>query len=145
VDRVRVVQGLVERVPSGDWVAAFQDEEGLARMRTYLEEVAIPELEIEGMVAGQGGFVSPASGPEALIGFWQEWLTPWESFTLEVGQIVEGSNGVLLEVVQRGRLQGSTAVVETASAAVHYFRGGLLARIEFHIERDKAHEAAGLG
>jgi hypothetical protein len=141
---VRIVQGLVELVPSGDWVTAFQDEEGLAQLRTYLEEVGTSELEIEGMVAGQGGFGPPASGAEALVEFWREWLTPWESFTLEVGQILEGSNGVLLEVVQRGRLQGSSAVVESASAAVHYFRGGRLARIEFHIERDKAREAAGV-
>jgi hypothetical protein len=144
VDRVQVVQGLADVVPNGDWVSAFQDEAQMARMRAYLEKVATAELEIEGMVAGQPGFVSPIKGVDGLVDFWREWLTPWESFTLDIGRIVEGAHGVLLEVVQKGHLEGSTGVVETLSAAVHYFRGDRLARIEFHIERAQARKAAGL-
>jgi hypothetical protein len=144
VDRVRVVEGLAEVVPRGDWVTAFQDGTLQARLRSYLDEVAIAEIEIEGLVAGQAGFVAPVTGVDGLIEFWREWLAPWESFTLDVGRVLEGTRGVLLEVVQKGRLEGSTAVVRTLSAAVHYFRGDRLARIEFHIDREQAREAAGI-
>jgi ketosteroid isomerase-like protein len=145
LDRVGVVQGFADALPSGDWVAAFYDDAQMARLRAYLDEVAIPRVEVEGMAYGRGGFVAGAEGgADGLIAFWREWLSPWESFTLDVGEAIEGANGVLLEVVQKGRLKGSTAVVETASAAVHYFRGGRLARIEFHLDRPKARETAGL-
>jgi hypothetical protein len=143
VDRMAVVAGLAEVLPADDWVTAFQDEAGLGRARAYLEKVAIPELEVEGMVAGQRG-LAVAAGVDGLIGFWREWLAPWESFTVEVENAVEVGDNVLMEVVQRGRLHGSSAVVETASGAVYYFRGGRLARIEFHIERAEARKAAGL-
>jgi hypothetical protein len=144
VDRLHLTQRFIELLPSDDWVTAFQDEAQLARVRAAFGEMATPDLDVEGMIAGERGLVAPVEGVDGLIGFWREWLTPWESFTLDLERIVEGPDGVLLEVVQKGRLEGSTAVVETASGAVLYFREDRLARIEFHIERAEARKAAGL-
>jgi hypothetical protein len=144
VDRVAVVRALTHFLPRGDWVGAFDDTAEPAQLRTYLEGVAVPDLEVEGMVAGQAGLVAPAPGVDGLVEFWRDWLEPWETFTVETREIREGPKAVLIDAVQKGRLAGSRATVETPSAAVFFFRGDRLARIEFHLDQQEAREAAGL-
>jgi hypothetical protein len=146
LDRMEVVRRWIALTPSGDWVSAFQDEAHLARIAAFLDEMAVPDLEVVPMGGGVGGagLVSPSTGARGMIDFWQEWLEPWESFTVEIERIEEGPDGVLIEVIQSGRLHGSTAAVETPSAAVNFFRGDRMSRIEFHLDRAAAREAAGL-
>jgi ketosteroid isomerase-like protein len=145
VDQVEVVRRWMDLAPSGDWVTGLHDETQTARMAAFLEEFATPDIEIAAEASEGGGLISPASGAAGLLAFWQDWLEPWESFTLELEQVLDCPDAVLVEAMQRGRLRGSTAPVETPSAAVHFFRDGLLARIEFHLDRDRARRAAGLG
>jgi hypothetical protein len=146
VDRLQVVESWIEAAPDGDWVSAFKDDAALGRMRSILEQVALPDLEVAALGGGMGAVVLALSseGTVGLLEFWRDWLEPWDSFTLDVERIVEGPEAVVVEAVQRGRLHGSTGVVESSAAAVHYFRGGRLARIEFHLDRDTARRAAGL-
>jgi hypothetical protein len=146
VDRVGVVRRWIGLTPSGDWVTGFQDAEQLDQVRGFLEELTVPDFEVVpvGGGVGGGGLLAPSSGPQGLIAFWQEWLEPWASFTVQTERIEEGPAGVLVEVVQSGRLRGSTATLETPSAAVHFFRGDRMARIEFHLDRAEARKAAGL-
>jgi ketosteroid isomerase-like protein len=146
VDRLAIVRRWTELTPDGDWVSGMSDERQLARVEEALNELAVPDLEVVPMGGGMdgGGLVSPARGARGVIDFWQEWLEPWDSFTVEMGRIEEGPKAVLIEVVQRGRLRGSTGTVETPSAAVHFFRGDRMSRIEFHLDRAGARKAAGL-
>jgi len=146
LDRVEVVRRWMELTPDGDWVSAFQDDALLERLGAVLRDVAVPDLEIVPMGGGQagGGLVPASYGADGLVSFWRDWLDPWESFTLEVERVVEGPQAVVVEAIQHGRLRDSTAVVESLAAAVHFFRGDRLARIEFHLDRDAARRAAGL-
>jgi ketosteroid isomerase-like protein len=146
VDRVEVVRRWMELTPEGDWVAAFRDEAQLERMGDFLAALAVPDLEVV-PVGGDwdpAGLMPSSLGAEGLIAFWLEWMEPWESFTLTLERVVEGPDAVVVEAVQQGRLRGSSGVVESHAAAVHFFRGDRLARIEFHLDRDAAHRAAGL-
>jgi hypothetical protein len=59
--------------------------------------------------------------------------------------VIEGPDGVVQLVRQIGVPAGSVAEVESESAAVFRFREGRISRIEFHLSRDDAMRAAGLG
>ncbi len=144
--RAEVVGRWIEHTPDGDWVSALRDEARLGRMRAFLEEAAVADLEIVGLGGGPGagGLIPTSRGADGFIAFWLDWLEPWESFTLELERIVPGPDGIVVEAVQQGRLRGSTNLVESQAAAVHFFRGDRLARIEFHLDRAEARQAAGL-
>jgi ketosteroid isomerase-like protein len=143
-DRMEVVRSWVDIAPQGDWVTALSDEERVARMGAVLEELATADIEVAGIASDGTMLTTSFHGVAGLLDFWQDWLTPWESFRVEIERVLEGPDGVVVEVVQKGQLKGSTALVETPSAAVHYFRDGRFSRIEFHLDRDRARRAAGL-
>jgi hypothetical protein len=144
VDRLALAQRWIEVAPAGDWVTGLRDEAQIERMRVFLEEHATPDIDIAGKTSDELVLVPPSAGSAGLLSFWQDWLEPWESFYIDMENVREGSEGVLIEAVQRGRLRGSAAEVETPSAAVLFVREGLMSRIEFHLDRDMARRAAGL-
>jgi hypothetical protein len=139
-----VAQRWMEIAPSGDWVTGLRDEARIARMRAFMEEHAAPDVEVEGIGADAIRLTPALEGAVGLLEFWRDWLEPWESFYVDVEEIREGSEGVMIEAVQRGRLRGSAAEVNTPSAAVLLFRRGVLRRIEFHLDRERAGKTAGL-
>jgi ketosteroid isomerase-like protein len=144
VDPLTITKRWIETSPRGDWVTGLRDKAQIERMQAFLDDHAAPDLEIEAMAGGDPGLVPASRGGGGLLEFWHDWLEPWESFHVDVEGVYEGSEGVVIEVVQRGRLRGSVAEVETPSAAVHFFREGLMRRIEFHLDRETARQAAGL-
>ncbi|HET8673129.1 MAG TPA: nuclear transport factor 2 family protein [Thermoleophilaceae bacterium] len=96
-------------------------------------------------------FVTP-SGPQALFhgpgGFvegWRDWLAPWASYTVTVEELIDAGGGKILALA---RLSGETkrdhVEIEHPAAAVLEVKGGKIARVEFHLDRDEAREAAGL-
>ena len=96
-------------------------------------------------------FVTP-SGPQTLLrgpgGFvegWRDWLAPWASYTVTVEELIDAGEGKVLALA---RLGGETkhdhVEIEHPAAAVLEVKGEKIARVEFHLDRDEAREAAGL-
>jgi ketosteroid isomerase-like protein len=141
LDKIEFVRLSVARLPEIDMVSGFHDPAYIAEMREFFGGRVTDDFVAVSMVSGVG---QEWNGVDGLIDFWQDWLEPWEAYSIEVERIVEGANGVLLEVMQRGKLAGAEHDVETPSAAVYVFREDRLARIEFYLEQAAARESAGV-
>lgn len=96
-------------------------------------------------------FATP-SGPRAMFlgadGFvegWRDWLAPWASYTVTVEELIDTGSGKILALA---RLSGETkrdhVKIDHPAAAVLVVRDNKIARVEFHLDRDEAREAAGL-
>jgi ketosteroid isomerase-like protein len=131
----------------GDVVERLRDEDSVARLLELLTEVAAPDLECV-MVAPD--YVGPRgrlsyTGPEGFVEAWREWVEAYEHYTIEIEDIVEGTEGrVLIIARQRGRTRVGGVEVEELAAAVWTVSDGKLARMEFHLDPETARRDAGL-
>jgi ketosteroid isomerase-like protein len=141
LDKIEFARLSMGRLPQIDVVSGFDDPAYIAEVREFLEDRVSDDFVAVSMVAGVG---QEWKGLDGLIDFWRDWLEPWEAYSIQLERIVEGANGVLVEVLQRGRLAGAEHDVETPSAAVYFFREDQLARIEFYLEQAPARESAGV-
>ena len=114
--------------PPGIDVTAFEDD-----------------FEVE-LISTTAGSLRPAArGPEALAEAWRDWLEPWESYYIEVEEIVDAGGDQVLSLVRaRARTARDAVAIEHESAAVWLVRKGKIARVRFYLERELALEAAGL-
>jgi len=96
-------------------------------------------------------FVTPSrpraefSGPQGFVDGWRDWLAPWASYSVVVEELIDAGGGKILALA---RLSGETkrdhVEIEHPAAAVIVVREDKIARVEFHLDRDEAREAAGL-
>lgn len=146
-ESVEVVTKIGTALLQDDVVATLGDEEAVNRLSELLAEVAGPELEIV-MVAPD--YVGPRGrltyeGPDGFLEAWREWVDAYDSYTIEVDGITEGTEGRVLTLGrQRGTTRTSGVEVTELAAAVWTVRDGKLVRVEFHLDRDTARRAAGL-
>ena len=146
-DPITVVAQLGTALLDGDVVEGLRDEDSVARLLEVLDEVAAPDLECV-MVApdyvGPGGRLS-YSGADGFVQAWREWIEAYERYTIDLEEIVEGTEGrVLILARQRGRTRTGGVEVEEQAGAVWTVREGKLTRMEFHLDPDTARRAAGL-
>jgi ketosteroid isomerase-like protein len=131
----------------GDIVATLRDEDAVNRVHEILADVATPELECI-MVAPD--YVGPRGrlsyrGREGFVDAWREWVDAYESYSVEIEGITEGTEGrVLTPGRQRGTTRTGGVEVSQLAAAVWTVRGGKLTRVEFHLDLDAARRAAGI-
>jgi ketosteroid isomerase-like protein len=83
-------------------------------------------------------------GVDELREAWMEWLGPFETYSADLEGIHEAGENIVTLVRQRGRTRTGGVEVEEPAAAVWTIRGGKLARVEFHLEREAAMKAAGI-
>ncbi len=83
-------------------------------------------------------------GLEGLRDIWLEWLTPWESYTSEIEEMVDLGDDVLVLVRDFGRRTEETGEISVTSAAVWTIREGKIAQIVFWADRSTALKALGL-
>lgn len=102
----------------------------------------ISEDEITGAMIGDTSFSAEFKGADGLMSTWRDWLEAFTRVTLQMEAIEEVGDNVLVFVNQIGTTRHGVAV-EQPSAAVWKFRDGLVARVEFHLDRDQARESAG--
>jgi hypothetical protein len=82
-------------------------------------------------------------GRDAIRGFWEDWLGPYEEYELEGEDFEDFGNGVTFGVgVSRGRLIDSSGWVETRFASVVRWVGALIERTTFYTDIDEARAAA---
>ena len=112
-----------------------------------LEGLIDPEAPIEfetpygGLLGGMGGPFFGASGFQ--LG-WQEWLGPWESFSIRSVEITEVENNVLLLVHCVGRMSQSGQEVDNPAAAIYTIENGRAVRVRHFLDQDQARAAVGL-
>ena len=82
-------------------------------------------------------------GPEAIRGFFEAWQGSYEVFERVLEEFRDLNNGVTLFVVRmRGRLPGSSRLVEQRFGAVGAWSHGLLERVTTYSDIDEARAAA---
>jgi ketosteroid isomerase-like protein len=94
------------------------------------------------LMGREGGF--EGSGPEGLNTMWREWLTPWESYRLDVEEFIDAGDAVVVYVRIQARTERDGVLMHHAPAAVWSIRDGLVSAITFYLDRNEALEAAGL-
>jgi ketosteroid isomerase-like protein len=94
------------------------------------------------MVGKGGGFES--RGPDGLNAMWRDWLTPWETYRLDVDEFIDAGDAVVVFARVEARTQRDGVLVQHAPAAIWRLREGKVAGITFYLDRAEALEAAGM-
>ncbi|MDX6662084.1 MAG: SnoaL-like polyketide cyclase [Solirubrobacterales bacterium] len=139
-----LVSRLQQVLSTGDLVAAMYDDEEWAQAEAALEPLVDPDFEIAMIGPSYTATELRDSGIEGFRRCWQEWTSPFESFEVEVEQVIDAGERVLTFVTQTGRTKTGGAEVSSHAAAVWTVHDGRVARVEFHLDRDVARRAAGL-
>ena len=84
------------------------------------------------------------AGLRGLRVIWLEWLAPWESYRVEVEDVIDAGDRAVVLIRDFGRQEGSRAEVSIRAGAVWTVRDGRIARVEFYSDRSEAIQAAGL-
>jgi ketosteroid isomerase-like protein len=120
-------------------VALFRDDAVMEAYAPFFHE----DCEIvapTGMV-GHGERVVGLAGLRAL---WLDWLRPWESYRVEIEDVIDAGDEVVVVPCDYGRRTGMDVEVSVLGATVWTVRDGKVARVAFYVHRSEALEAAGL-
>ena len=117
--------------------------------QALLEEIgdsvaAISVDEITGAMVGDSAFTTEFRGRDGLQETWADWLDTFVRVRLDLEEVEEVGENVVTFVNQTGTTRHGVDV-EQPSAAVWKFQDGLLARVEFHLDRDAARRSASDG
>ena len=141
-ENVELVRGL-QPSRDTDLVATFRDDATAAAVMETLSPFFHEDVEIvaPSFVAGEGvRFV----GLEGLRAGWLDWLEPWESYRVEVEDVIDAGDDAVVLVRDFGRRAGMTAEVSVVGGAVWTLRDGRVARVAFYLNRGEALKAVGL-
>jgi ketosteroid isomerase-like protein len=98
-----------------------------------------PDVVWDGSIREVGRF----EGAAALHEFFEEWLTPYEEFRLEVEESVDLGNGVAFAALhQMGRLTGTQGYIQQRAAQAVLWEKGLIVHVMLYLDRDEARAAA---
>jgi ketosteroid isomerase-like protein len=106
--------------------------EVLSRLTPDVEVYADPELPNSGTFHGHEG---------ALLWF-ERWLEAWETFTVELEEIIPVGDNLVACVIQHGRGRGSGVEVNMRSAYVLTLRDGKTTRLHLYPDKATALEVA---
>ena len=125
--------------PQVDLTALFRDEDYEAVMQY------VSPLFSEDFVAIFHGLSGdPRAGLEGLRQSWLDWLEPWESYRVEIEDLIDAGDRVLVFSRDRARRPGVAEEVELMGSAVWTVADGKVERAEFFTRRADAIAAAGL-
>jgi uncharacterized protein len=143
-ETVRVVEEIQQALTGNDVVVALSDE-GNQTVRRLFMELAEPEFEVVMVGPEYSSARLEEAGLDGFVAAWRDWTSAFESFRIEVEEMVDAGDNVVSLVRQIGIPKGAHAEIETQGAAVWMIREGRLRRVEFHLDRNAALRAAGLG
>jgi ketosteroid isomerase-like protein len=138
-ENVELVRRL-QVAPDMDLVALFRDD---AMTESLIETVAPlfdPGFECVLVLPG----AREHTGLPGLRTAWLEWLEPWESYRVEIEDVIDAGDAAVVLTRDYGRRPGMEAEVRLLGAAVWTVRDGKIVRAEFYGDRTAALEAAGL-
>jgi ketosteroid isomerase-like protein len=83
-------------------------------------------------------------GPEGFEEAWADWLSPYESFRVEVEEVIPLEDRLVFTVRQIATTRHSSVEVETASAAIWWLDDGQIRQAAFYLDRQAGLKAAGI-
>jgi ketosteroid isomerase-like protein len=139
VDLVRALQPTAET----DLVTVFRDGAAFAALIEAGSPFFHEDFEVFAprLVAGQD--VRPV-GFDGLRKVWLEWLDPWESYRVEVEDVIDAGDATVVLFRDYARRAGMAAEISVTGGTVWTVRDGKVARVAFHAVRSEALEAVGL-
>jgi ketosteroid isomerase-like protein len=143
-EAVRVVEQLQTAITEGDVVAALDDPEPDPRIRRLFMELTEPDFEVA-MVGPE--YVSrriESTGFDGFADVWRDWTSPFESYRIEVEQMIDAGERVVTLVAMSGTTRTGGAEITAPAAAVWTVVDGRVRKVEFHIDRAVALRAAGI-
>jgi ketosteroid isomerase-like protein len=129
--------------PTAESPLTPNDAAAAERLTSAVESVAAPDL-VSVMIGPDQSFRAEYRGVDGLIEGWRDWLSPYESFRMEVDDLIEGDDVLVTCVRQFGTPVGGGPELEAEGAAVWWLRDGRLVRVEFNLDREAALRSAGL-
>ena len=106
--------------------------------------LSLMDPEIEARVDPSLPDWEPYYGREALMSFLQAWLEPWETYRIEIDDLIDVGERVLVVVREFGRRKDTEFELEQRSYHVWTLKNGKVVRHDSFFERSDALEAAGL-
>jgi hypothetical protein len=84
------------------------------------------------------------AGPEGFKEAWEDWITPYESFRVELDEVIRLEDKIFFSVRQIVTTRQSSVEVSTPSAAVWWLEDGTIRQAGFYLDRRAGMKAAGL-
>jgi ketosteroid isomerase-like protein len=84
------------------------------------------------------------AGPEGFKEAWEDWISPYETFRVELDEVVRLEDKIVFGVRQIVRTRQDSVEVETPSAAVWSIQDGQIRQAAFYLDRRAGLKAAGL-
>jgi ketosteroid isomerase-like protein len=134
---------LLAAFPTAESPLTPDDASVIARLTSAIERVAAPDLE-GAMIGPDPSFRIEFQGADGLVERWRDWLSPYESFRMDIEDLIDSGDVLVTCVRQFGTPTGGGPEVDAESAAVWWLRDDRLVRVEFHLDREKALQAAGV-
>jgi ketosteroid isomerase-like protein len=127
----------------------FSDDDAMTRYEAPLLPLFHPSFEVI-LDPGYAGLSDTTSernlrGIDAFREMWRDWLSAWESFRLDVEDLLSlVDSRVLALVVVHARPKAGGIEMSLRAAAIWTLIDGQVSRIQLFLDRDEALEAAGL-
>jgi ketosteroid isomerase-like protein len=142
---VHVVERIQDALGMDDVVAAIDDDERDGRVRGTLMELADPDFEVVMVGPAYSGATVETTGVDGFREAWTDWTSPFESYRIDLERMIDAGDRVVSLVCMCGKTRTGGVEVEAPGAAVWTVVDGRLRRVEFHIDREAALRAAGVG
>jgi ketosteroid isomerase-like protein len=142
-ENVELVRSLIpEQV---DLVQVFSGGiEALATAFVGLLDKMAPDAEIMFVPVAPGNPGADYEGLRGLMEGWRDWLAPWESYVIEVEELVDAGNSVVALVNMRARTEHGGVEMEQQGATIWTVEEGKIVRMSFHLDRGDALARAGV-
>ena len=113
----------------------------IGRMVDQLGPIAADDVVTE-MVGTDDTFTGTWQGRDGMRAAWSDWLDTFSSVRFELEDFEQIGDNILTVGRQTGITRHGGVELEQPSAAVWKFRDGLLVKVEFHLDRDRARASA---
>ncbi len=84
------------------------------------------------------------AGPQGFKEAWEDWVSPYESFRVELDEVIRLEDKLVFTVRQIVTTRHSSVAVETPSAAVWWMEDGQIRQAAFYLDRQAGLRAAGI-
>jgi ketosteroid isomerase-like protein len=116
--------------------------EGIDQMAAVLRDRSQPDF-VTVMASGSGP-PQKATGVDGFRELLNDWISPYESFQLEVEDVIPKDDKLVFLARQVATTKHDAVEVATESASVWWLKDGLISQTAFYLERRAGLEAAGL-
>lgn len=144
-EAVRIVEQIQDIISKEDVVATLEDEGASQGVRQTLMELAEPDFAVVMVGPEYLGQAPERTGADGFREAWADWTSPFESYRIDVEQVIDAGDQVVSLVAMQGKTKTGGVQIDAPAAAVWTVVDGRLRRVEFHLDRKLALRAAGLG